>query len=50
VYGFAKEQNATNTQPKKKNLVGCPMIFKKFTMNQELQIPFDKWPNNIPQL
>jgi hypothetical protein len=49
LYGFAKEQDATNAKKKKKKVpVSCPNFL--FTTSQELQILFDDSPSNTPQL
>jgi hypothetical protein len=48
LYGFANEQNATNA--KKKRVGGLPQNCFLFITNQELQIPFNEWPSNTPQL
>jgi hypothetical protein len=47
LYGFTKEQDATNA---KKIDGGLPLNCFLFITSWELQIPFDEWPSNTPQL
>jgi hypothetical protein len=49
LYGFAKEQDASNKK-KKKGVSELPQKKIWFTTSQELQIPFDNLPSNTPQL
>ncbi len=50
LYGFAKEQDATNTTKKKKKCWWVAPEFFLFITNQEFLISFSKWPNNTSQL
>jgi hypothetical protein len=47
LYGFTKEQDATNT---KKIRWWVTPLFVLFITNWEQLIPFNKWPSNTPQL